>query len=84
MFEATAPIDKDWRSRGVGSALLRVADAKRMETSATGLALIVEDANEGARKLYERQGYAVGARRKMVKFPGGGAAGEDWLLMVKE
>ena len=72
------------RGRGVGSALLDVADRKRAETSASGLALIVEDANEGARRLYTRQGYAVASRRKMVKFAGSGASGEDWLLMVKE
>ena len=83
-FVSMLGVHVGWRGKGVGSALLGVADAKRTETSATGLALIVEDANEGARKLYERHGYAVGARRKMVKFPGGGAAGEDWLLMVKE
>lgn len=73
-----------WRGRGVGTALLEAADVKRVETSAAGLALIVEDTNEGARRLYERQGYAVGSRRKMVSFPGGSRAGQDWLLMVKE
>jgi ribosomal protein S18 acetylase RimI-like enzyme len=83
-FISMLGVHKDWRGRGVGSALLGVADTKRTETGASGLALIVEDANAGARRLYERQGYAVGARRKMVKFAGSGAAGEDWLLMVKE
>lgn len=72
------------RGTGIGSALLDVADAKRLETAASGLALIVEDANEGARRLYARRGFAVAARRKMVKFAGSGASGEDWLLMVKE
>jgi ribosomal protein S18 acetylase RimI-like enzyme len=83
-FASMLGVHVGWRGRGVGSALLGVADAKRVETSAAGVALIVEDANEGARKLYERLGYAVGSRRKMVKFAGSGAAGEDWLLMVKE
>jgi ribosomal protein S18 acetylase RimI-like enzyme len=66
-----------WRSRGVGSALLDVAEVKRDETSASGLSLIVEDGNMGARRLYERRGYAVTDRRPMV-----GARG-DWLLMQK-
>ena len=83
-FVSMLGVHVGWRGRGVGSALLGVADARRVETSAAGLALIVEDANEGARKLYERLGYAVGSRRKMVTFAGSGAAGEDWLLMVKE
>jgi len=73
-----------WRGRGVGSKLLAVADAKRAETGASGPALIVEDANDGARRLYERKGYAVRSRRKMVKFAGSGMSGEDWLLMVKD
>lgn len=73
-----------WRGKGVGSALLGVADAKRAETAASGVALIVEDANDGARRLYTRCGYVAQARRKMVKFPGSTAAGEDWLLMVKD
>ena len=83
-FISMVGVHVGWRGRGVGSALLGVADAKRVETSAAGLALIVEDANEGAHRLYERQGYFVGSRRRMVKFPGGSAAGEDWLLMVKD
>jgi ribosomal protein S18 acetylase RimI-like enzyme len=72
------------RGKGIGSKLLDVAEARRAETKARGLALIVEDVNAGARKLYERRGFAVHARRKIVPFPGGGPDGEEWLLMVKE
>jgi ribosomal protein S18 acetylase RimI-like enzyme len=71
-----------WRGRGVGSELLDVADHKRTETKARGTALIVEDANKGARQLYERRGYGVRATRPMAR--GGGAHGRDWLLMVKD
>jgi ribosomal protein S18 acetylase RimI-like enzyme len=67
-----------WRSKGVGSALLEVADVKRAETGAAGVALIVEDSNTGARQLYERRGYGVRKTRPMV------GRGGDWLLMVKE
>lgn len=67
-----------WRSRGVGSALLDVADIKRLETLANGVSLIVEDHNDGARKLYGRRGFAVRDKRRMV------GRGGDWLLMVKE
>ena len=83
-FISMLGVHAGWRGKGVGSDLLAVADAKRAETVASGTALIVEDANDGARRLYERKGYAVRSRRKMVKFAGSGMSGEDWLLMVKE
>jgi len=73
-----------WRGKGVGSTLLDVADVKRDDSSAKGVALIVEDSNAGARKLYERRGFAVRSTRPMVKYPGRGSSGGDWLLMVKD
>lgn len=73
-----------WRSRGVGSQLLEVAEVKADQTKAHGLSLIVEDVNDGARRLYERRGYSVRTTRPMVRFPGGGPGGRDWLLMVKD
>jgi ribosomal protein S18 acetylase RimI-like enzyme len=73
-----------WRNKGVGSALLEVAQRKAQETAASGVALITEDINAGARRLYERRGYAVSAKRPMVPFPNGGPKGEDWLLMVRD
>ena len=71
-----------WRGKGVGGQLLDVAELKRTETTAAGLSLIVEDANQGARRLYECRGYRVRTSRPM----GGGRAqaGHDWLLMVKD
>ena len=83
-FISMLGVHRDWRGKGVGTVLLAVADAKRAETRANGLALIVEDANEGARRLYARKGYAVRSHRKMIKFAGSGANGDEWLLMVKE
>ena len=73
-----------WRGRDVGSQLLDVAEVKRVATGAKGLALIVEDENEGARRLYERRGYRMRTKRPMLGFSGGGPAGRDWLLMVKD
>ncbi|MEQ1900473.1 MAG: GNAT family N-acetyltransferase [Devosia sp.] len=73
-----------WRSRGVGSALLDVAEVRREETSAQGLALIVEGENEGARQLYERRGFGVRDARPIVGVPGGARRSGDWLLMVKD
>jgi ribosomal protein S18 acetylase RimI-like enzyme len=74
----------EWRGQGVGSALLDVAERKCAETGGAGLALITEDVNEGARRLYERRGFRLRAKRPMGKFPWGGAGSRDWLLMVKE
>jgi len=73
-----------WRGKGIGSELLEIADAKRDATKASGISLIVEDTNDGARRLYERHGYAVSKSRPMASYPGGGQAGRDWLLMVKD
>lgn len=72
-----------WRGTGIGALLLDLADAKRAETGSRGLSLVVEDANVGARRLYERHGYAVQASRPIVKFPSGQPEGTEWLLMVK-
>lgn len=73
-----------WRGRGVGSQLLEVAEVKRDQTRAHGLSLIVEDDNDGARRLYERRGYRVRTKRPMAHSPGRGTDGRDWLLMVKD
>ena len=73
-----------WRGKGVGSQLLDVAEVQRAQTEAKGVSLIVEDVNDGARRLYERRGFAVRASRPMIPWPGGKAPGRDWLLMVKD
>jgi ribosomal protein S18 acetylase RimI-like enzyme len=83
-FISMLGVHMHWRSRGVGSKLLDAAEEHRDATAAHGLALIVEDVNEDARRLYERRGFAVGAKRPMRAFPGASAPGKDWLLMVKE
>ena len=83
-FISMLGVHKNWRGKGVGSELLKVADEKCRETKASGLALIVEDVNEGARRLYERRGFAVTDKRPMLAYPGGNRPGRDWLLMVKE
>ena len=71
-----------FRARGYGTRLLAVADAIAADAGAQGLSLIVSDANDNARRLYERVGYCETASRPMVKedWPG---PGENWVLMVK-
>ena len=83
-FISMVGVHKTWRGRGAGSALLDHAETLAMATQANGQALIVEDANQGARKLYSSRGFSVTASRPMVPFPGTPQHGSDWLLMVKE
>jgi ribosomal protein S18 acetylase RimI-like enzyme len=72
----------EYRGRGLGSALLAVADDLAASARKSGLSLIVSDTNSGARKLYERCGYREVARRRMVKeqwkHPG-----TEWVLLRK-
>ena len=83
-FISMLGVHKAWRGHKVGGTLLDVAESKRKETGAAGLALIVEDVNDGARRLYDRRGFRVRTSRPMVRFPGSELPGKDWLLMVKE
>jgi ribosomal protein S18 acetylase RimI-like enzyme len=71
------------RGKGYGRELLALAETIAQDRGCRGMSIIVMDSNEGARRLYERQGYLERARRPMVK--------EDWqhpgselVLLVKE
>lgn len=71
------------RGRGYGRELLTLAETIAQDHGCRGMSIIVMDSNEGARRLYERQGYIEQARRPMVK--------EDWqhpgselVLLVKD
>jgi ribosomal protein S18 acetylase RimI-like enzyme len=71
-----------YRGRGHGTRLLGIADRLAAATGRTGLSIIVSDANAGARRLYERCGYAEVAVRPMVKERWGNP-GEHWVLLIK-
>jgi len=72
----------DFRCEGLGVELLNQAEKKAMDNGNNGLSLIVSDANSGARRLYERFGFAEQAKRAMVKEDWVNP-GENWILMVK-
>ncbi|SPH17827.1 hypothetical protein DEA8626_01354 [Defluviimonas aquaemixtae] len=74
---ATRP---EFQGRGIGSRLLAFAEH---QAGPQGMSLIVSDANAGARRLYERAGYRVAARRSMAK-DGWENPGTEWFLMVKD
>jgi ribosomal protein S18 acetylase RimI-like enzyme len=71
------------RGLGVGSELMRWAERRAVELGLRGVSLIVSDANRGARRLYERLGYAETASRPMVREQWQND-GENWVLMMKD
>jgi ribosomal protein S18 acetylase RimI-like enzyme len=72
-----------YRNLGLGSELLQLADRTGRSLGKRGMSLIVADSNVGARRLYERFGYAERARRAMVK-EGWTHDGEEWALLAKD
>jgi ribosomal protein S18 acetylase RimI-like enzyme len=70
------------RGKGYGTELLAIADRIAAEAGLKGLSLIVNSANDGARRLYERRGYREVARRPIVKDDWENE-GDDWVLLVK-
>ena len=71
------------QGRRLGAARASPRPSAR-ETQARGLALIVEDANDGARRLYERRGFAVRTRRPMVPSRAARRRARTGCLMVKD
>ena len=70
------------RGKGLGTALLALADRFAASAGRRGLSLIVSDTNVNARRCYEGCGYREVARRKMVK-EAWQHPGVDWVLMRK-
>jgi ribosomal protein S18 acetylase RimI-like enzyme len=71
------------RGKGHGTRFLELADRLALGAKCVGLSIIVSDANQGARRLYERHGYRMRGRRRIVKDDWENA-GANWLLLVKE
>jgi ribosomal protein S18 acetylase RimI-like enzyme len=70
------------RGRGHGSRLLGLAERIAAAEGLGRMSVIVADDNAGARRLYERQGYAEAARRPCVR-EGWETATAEWVLMTK-
>jgi ribosomal protein S18 acetylase RimI-like enzyme len=73
----------EYRGRGYGTRLLRLAERLAAAAGGHGLSIIVSDANAGAVRLYQRSGYLELARRPMVKERWKNP-GKNWLLLVKK
>jgi len=67
------------RGRGHGASLLQLAERLG---EGRAMSVIVADANQGARRLYERCGYRRRAARPMVKEAWANPS-ESWVLLVK-
>jgi ribosomal protein S18 acetylase RimI-like enzyme len=72
----------EYRSAGLGTMLLSLADDTGRKLGKRGMSVIVSDANTGARRLYERVGYRGGSRRGMVK-ENWINEGREWVLLTK-
>jgi ribosomal protein S18 acetylase RimI-like enzyme len=75
-------VNPQMRGRGIGTELLDIAARRSLETGANGQSIIVSDANQGARRLYERCGYRWKADRPMVKEDWDNP-GANWVLLVR-
>ena len=72
----------EYRGKGLGTALLRLAEDLASETLRRGMSIVVADTNAGARRLYERCGYREVASRRMVK-DGWVHPGTSFVLLTK-
>lgn len=72
----------EFRGQGFGTKLLKLSEDLARESEAGEMSLIVAEENEGARRLYERLGFTIRARRPVVSSAGFEHEG-DWLLMIK-
>lgn len=70
------------RGHGLGGKLLGLAHAFGRDAGCRGMSVIVANRNDGARRLYERNGYRESAERAMVK-NGWTVESTAWVLMTK-
>jgi GNAT superfamily N-acetyltransferase len=71
------------RGRGYGARLLALAEDLARAQNLTAMSIIIASGNAGARRLYERSGYAETARRAIVK-DGWECDSDEWVLLVKQ
>lgn len=71
-----------YRNRGIGTQLMKVAEANAIAKGFSKLSLIVFEQNTGAKRLYERLNYCEVAREAIVPHPLIHYSG-DAILMVK-
>ena len=78
-YISAVSVPEGFQGRGFGSYMLTFADSY---AGKNGMSIIVSNANNGARRLYERHGYQVTDSLPMVK-NGWKDSGTEWLLLIK-
>lgn len=71
------------RGRGHGTRLMALAEEIARNLGLGAMSIIVAGGNTGARRLYQRLGYAETARRAVVK-DGWTCASDEWVLLVRQ
>lgn len=71
------------QGQGIGTHLLTLAEKIAADRGISRMSVIVSDDNHGARRLYERVGYAEKARRRCVS-DGWQTGIQNWVLLTKE
>jgi ribosomal protein S18 acetylase RimI-like enzyme len=72
----------EYRRHELGTRLLRITDALAFDDGLTETSLTVAENNEGARRLYDREGYREVAREPVVPHSRLNVTG-NWLLMTR-
>jgi ribosomal protein S18 acetylase RimI-like enzyme len=71
------------RGKGLGGALLTLAETIGKAGGCRGMSVIVADANKGAFRLYERFGYRESDRRAVAR-NGWSVESNNWILMTRD
>lgn len=83
LYIMVAAIFAEQRGKGYGRALLDKAEELARGRGLRRMSLMTESFNDGARRLYHRNGFRDLDQRPFVAFPGTDEAGY-WTLMVKD
>ena len=72
----------EYRGKGIGTQLLRLAEDIGRSEGVHRMSVIVAENNLGARRLYENHGYIPSATAACVK-EGWSTSTEEWVLLIK-
>jgi ribosomal protein S18 acetylase RimI-like enzyme len=81
LYISGVAVDAEWRGKGIGSALLNIAENVASQQGIERLSLICLEANQAALRLYRRRGYTEINRRPIVPHPCLHYSEGDALLM---
>lgn len=82
LYISGVAVFEDWRSRGVGQALMAAVEDRARGLGLAAISLIVFEKNDDALRLYQRLGFMESARREIFPHPLIHYTG-DAVLMVR-